>query len=57
MTTSISPVSQAHVHSQPKPVNQNPQAQKPREAQPATSGADKVTLRSTQDSNQGGDHG
>jgi len=57
MTTGISSVGQPHVDSQPKPVNQPPQAARQAAAQPASSVQDKVSLRSTQDPNQGGSHG
>jgi hypothetical protein len=56
MTTSISPVSQPHLTSQPKQAANPPQVPKPA-AQPAASPPDKVTLRSTQNPNQGGAHG
>jgi len=56
MTTSISPVSQPHVNSQPKPATQHPQASKP-PAQSATQAQDKLTLRSTQKTNQEGSPG
>jgi len=57
MATSINPVSQPHVNSQPKPATvKHPQAAKPA-PQPATSAQDKVTLRSTQKADPDGDHG
>jgi hypothetical protein len=55
MTTSVSPVSQPHVDSQPKPAAKPAQAPKPA-AQPA-SVEDTVTLGSTQKANQEGSHG
>lgn len=57
MATSISPVSQPHVNSQPKPAAQRAQASRPPEAQKASPAKDKVTLRSTQKANPDGDHG
>jgi hypothetical protein len=58
MTTSISPVSQPHITSQPKAANPRPQTAKPPAAQSAASVQDTVSLRSTQTTNQvGGGHG
>ena len=56
MATSINPITQPHVDSQPKAANQRTQAANPLESQQAPV-RDSVTLRSTQGTTQGGDHG
>jgi len=57
MTTSISSVTQPHATVQP-PTVKPPQPPKPSVAPAASSlGHDKVTLRSTQNANQGNSHG